>query len=327
MSGRGARPPWLLRSAHVQTLLAGLPPIARPRPHARDVLRVPLSTGESLHAEALWASPTRRPTALIVHGLGGSTRSAYARRMARAVVEAGFHAVSVDLRGSGESRASSRSLYHAGLTEDPAAALADIARDDRVASVLLVGFSLGGHVALRLAAEWGERVPERVAGVVAVCPPLDLAETSRRIERPAMTPYRAYLLRGLVANAIALAERDPAAVPISIRELRALPTIAAFDERVIAPMHGFRGAEHYYATQSVGPRLGDVVVPTTVIATEDDPMVPADTLRPFLARSGGAVRVLWSRLGGHVALTESVIPWRGWADARVLELLRALPAS
>lgn len=327
MSDPGARPSRLLRSPHVQTLLAGIPPIARPRPHARDVRSVPLSTGESLHAEALWASPERRPTALIVHGLGGSTRSAYARRMARAVVDAGFHAVSVDLRGSGESRASSRSLYHAGLTEDPAAAIAEVVRSDRVASVLLVGFSLGGHVSLKLAAEWGARVPDRVAGVVAVCPPLDLAETSRRIERPAMAPYRAYLLRGLVANAIALAERDPAAVPISIRELRALRTIAAFDERVIAPMHGFRGAAHYYATQSAGPRLADVVVPTTVIATEDDPMVPADTLRPFVGRSSAAVRVLWSRLGGHVALTESILPWRGWADARVVEHLRRMCTS
>ena len=32
-------------------------------------------------------------------------------------------------------------------------------------------------------------------------------------------------------------------------------------------------------------------------------------------------------LGGHVALTESVVPWRGWADARVVELLRSMPTS
>ena len=93
--------------------------------------------------------------------------SRYARVGAGEALAAGMSCLRLNLRGAdleGED------FYHAGLTADLHAALADPALE-RYERVHLLGYSLGGHVVLRWATESGDA---RVRSVAAICPPLDL---------------------------------------------------------------------------------------------------------------------------------------------------------
>ncbi len=311
-------PPWWLRNGHLQTLGAALPPLSRAAPVRPDEGRVELASGEALLTTAWW-QPAPRPALLLVHGLGGSSQSAYIRHALVHAYRAGYHATAVTLRGSGPGGPLARSLYHAGLTEDLEAALGWLAARPEVRGVGLVGFSLGGQVSLRLVSN-PDAPP--VAALVTVSTPFDLDASATHIDHWRQAPYRYYLLRALVANALALSARAPERVAASPARLRALRSMRAYDEEVIAPMHGFAGARAYYEAVSCGPRLDRVRVPSLCLYAADDPMVPASTLRPFAARASACVSFEETPLGGHLGFSHG--PGRApWAIERALTYLRA----
>ena len=230
---------------------------------------------------------------VVVHGMGGSHESAYVLRMVAAVRRAGFSALALSLRGADGSGAD---FYHAGIAEDVAAALAapSLAPVRRIA---LVGFSLGGHVALRYALA---PTDARVRAVAAICPPLDLDRTRAHIDAPRALPYRRHLLAELVRMYARVARRGGGPIPLA--RARRIRTIYAWDAAIVAPRFGFDGAESYYEQMSVGPHLGRVTVPALLVAARHDPMVPLSSLEPSLRRiaPGGPVDVRIVDLGGHV---------------------------
>ncbi len=239
----------------------------------------------------LSAAPGARGAVLLVHGISGSADSRYARRTAAAAVAAGLSCLRLNLRGADRR---GEDYYHAGLSEDLAAALASPELAG-YRELYALGFSLGGHLVLRLATAPGD---PRLAAVAAVCSPLDLAAGQRAIDRPANTLYRAYVLRGLKEMYAAVAARR--AVPVPVAVAAGLRTLRAWDDAVVAPRHGFADAGDYYARASVAPRLGELRVPALLVAARHDPMVPAGTLRPVLDRHAGSrLTVRWVA-GGHL---------------------------
>ena len=269
-------------------------------PESSEVIRIPLPSGGALHAVAWWQK-ARAPAAILVHGVAGSIASRYVVRAAVSLYRAGWHAVRLDLRGAGASLEDAPALYHAGLTEDPRSALEMLARDARVDGVAAVGFSLGGHVLLRLAAELGDSAPPSLRGVVSISAPLDLSAVSHALERLGVRVYQHYVLQNLVRTARDFARARPERAHYAVSALGRLATVRAYDTAVVAPMHGFSSAEDYYERASAGPLFARIRVPTLVIHAEDDPLVPASTVRPWLPRgAGGPVALAWTRRGGHV---------------------------
>jgi predicted alpha/beta-fold hydrolase len=317
--------PRLMRNAHLQTLGAALPLWTRPE-LASEPLRIDLPGGGALRARATWHPSGDRSAVILVHGVGGSSESHYVRRAAVAFQRAGFHVVRLNLRGAGDSMPDAPALYHAGLTEDPEAALAAVAARKGVRDVALLGFSLGGNVSLKLAAKWGARVPSYVRGVASISAPLDLVETSRALETLRTLPYRGYVLRKLLSQGEEFAQLHPARAKYDASRLRRLRTIRAYDEEVVAPMHGFCDAHDYYVNASCGPGLADIRVRTLVVHAEDDPMIPALSVRRWLRDASPAVRVAWTERGGHVGWFAGVHEqaWtHTWAIERALSFLQA----
>jgi predicted alpha/beta-fold hydrolase len=331
-------PRWLA-SSHLQTLAAALPLWAPPRsfqPAAIETLRIPLPAGGALHASAWWQSsasearPTQEgrtggggvPTAVIVHGVGGSSNSRYVVRAAVSLHRAGWHVLRLDLRGVGDSVADAPNLYHAGLTDDLRIAIGHVAALPRVGNIALVGFSLGGHVALRFAGELGDSDPERLRAVVAISAPLDLSEVTRAFERWRCLPYHRYVLRNLVLQALAFARMHPRRAHYDTGSLSILRTIRAYDALVIAPMHGFASAEDYYERASAGPFIERIRVPTLLVHSEDDPMVPAVTVRAWLGNCPAAVEQAWTQHGGHVGWFGGLSESR-WVDTWAMERTHA----
>ncbi len=240
-------------------------------------------------------------------------------RGARDALASGMHAVRLNLRGAGDGVDHGHSLYHAGLTGDVDHAVRTLAADGRVESIFLLGFSLGGSALLKLAGEWESAPPAAVRAVASLSAPTHLDAVSHALERGAALPYRRYILRALIAQATALSRRHPGALPFAPDALRRVITIRDYDQRVIVPMHGFRDVRHYYESQSAGPFLPRIRIPTMVVHAEDDPIVPAATVAPSLRGLGPALAAVWTPRGGHVgwhaSLRES---GPTWAMARVL---------
>ena len=254
---------------------------------------------------------------VLVHGLGGCTDSHYMVRGAEAAEAAGLSCLRVNLRGADRT---GEDYYHAGLTSDLHAILASLP-DYR--KIYVLGYSLGGHVALRFATE---EIDPRVAAVAAVCSPLDLALAGAEIDAPGFGLYRRYLLRSLSAIYRAVAARRP--VPYPVERLGEIRLIREWDDRIVAPRHGFRNAADYYARASVAPRLPDLRVPALLLNSECDPMVPARAVRPALERASSKLKVAWVR-AGHVAFPSGLdagLSEGTGMDAQVIGWLRGRSA-
>jgi predicted alpha/beta-fold hydrolase len=228
---------------------------------------------------------------LIVHGLSGNAMSSYCAQAASAAARAGFSSLRLSLRGADYS---GEDILHGGITQDLWAALAapEIARYRRV---LLFGYSVGGHIVLRAAIE---QLDSRVTAAAAICPPLDLHRATVAFDHPERNLYRRHIFRGLDKAYAATAARGRVHVPPAIvararscRERDSLTVVARF---------GYRSAEDYYERESAAPRLHRLQIPSLVVASRHDPLVPADSVTPALARASGALSVAWVEAGGHV---------------------------
>jgi predicted alpha/beta-fold hydrolase len=245
---------------------------------------------------------------VLVHGLGGGTESHYLGGGVAAAEAAGISSLRVNLRGSDRR---GEDFYHAGLTADLHAALAS-AELRRYERIYVLGYSLGGHLTLRLGTEAGD---PRLAAVAGICAPLDLALSQRAIDSPLRWPYRRYLLSGLLDIYAAVAARHP--VPLPVEQVRRIRTIREWDDLVVAPRHGFADAADYYVRESVAPRLPGLRVPALLLASEWDPMVPAHTVRAALARPAPGLQVRWIAGGGHNSFPRALE-----IDRQVVEWLR-----
>jgi hypothetical protein len=265
------------------------PPVVPPSRAWRGVARDP-ELGD-LTLSGRWASPPGAAAAIVVvHGLGGQADSAYVQRFAARAHARGFATLRLNLRGADRRGGD---FYHAGLTDDLVVALAAPELAD-VGRIYLVGYSLGGHVALRHAVA----SPGRLRAVATICSPLDLAASCAALERPGATLYRLHLLRGLRAMYAAVAATRAVTVPPEA--LRWITSIYEWDGRVVAPRWGFAGADDYYRRASVAGELGKLDVPTLYLGVEADPMVSHASVMPALRGASPALTTRWLRDGGHV---------------------------
>ena len=233
---------------------------------------------------------------VIVHGLGGSATSYYARRAALCASRAGIDSLRLNLRGADRSGGD---YYHAGLTDDLEAALGSTALES-YEHILLLAYSLGGNMVLRYLA--GTPDP-RVRAAAAVCSPIDLKPSARAIDRPRGVLYRRHVLAGLKEIYRNVAARRE--VPLPVHEATRIDTIEQWDERVISPRHGFAGAEDYWARASACNVLREIETPTLFVASERDPMVGIDTVRPWLQNATRLRQIVTSH-GGHVGFPQKV---------------------
>lgn len=254
---------------------------------------------------------------VILHGLGGDLESHYVIDAATTAERMGVAHLRMNLRGADGS---GHDFYHAGLFADVQAILAGpkLARFERI---YVMGYSLGGHIALRYAGFEG-RDP-RVRAVAAVCPPLDLDRGAAALDSPRLWSYRRHLLIGLKAMYTSVATRRVMAV--SPREAQAIRTLRAWDNTIVAPRFGYSSAEHYYAEESAGPRLGQITIPSLFVAAEADPMIPAEIIKPWLKDAPLRLDVRWLREGGHVGFPADIDIGHGsrerGLEAQVIEWL------
>ena len=241
-----------------------------------------------------------RPLVMLVHGLAGCEASAYMLEAARHFVTLGHPVLRLNLRGSLPTHPHCRQSYHAGRWEDLAAVLAQLGDDPRTRGpVLIVGFSLGGSMVLRLLATRPDA--GRVLAAVTVSTPIDLAEAARRFLRRRNRPYHRWLLRHLKTHTLGLVDLAPG----EVRAVRAARTVVEFDETFVAPRCGFADAADYYRRCSARQVLDRITVPALLVHARNDPWIPAEAYRALDGARLPGVTTLVPRSGGHVGFHDA----------------------
>jgi uncharacterized protein len=303
----------LFTNPHVQTIAGNY----WPRPF--DARRFPVeATLYRTEPDVQVLVETQRPPAaprghvVMVHGLEGSGESGYMRSLSYRVLEAGFAAHRFHMRTCGGTAHLCRTLYHAGLTADLRAVLREFERQES-RPVFLVGFSLGGNVVLKLAGELGDDAPQWIRAVCAVSTPIDLAACARHLRRPANRLYE----RRFAAR---MRQRLQSTGRYKRSDFAGLQSVYAIDDRITAPSFGFRGAEHYYATQSANQYLGRIRIPTLLIQARDDTFIPFEVFEHPAIHANPRIHLAATDHGGHLGFIARGRP-RLWLDAVIVEWL------
>jgi hypothetical protein len=279
-------------------------------------------------ADCYWQPVRSRCHTLIgLHGLEGSSRVHYMRGLADKAFRAGWNAVLLNQRNCGGTEHLTPGLYHSGLTADPRAVIQSLVRSDGLGRFGVVGYSLGGNLALKLAAELGEW-PLPVDAAVGVCPTIDLERCVRAIERRRNIPYQFNFVRNLKSRMRRKARTWPAAFDLG--PLRGIWTIRRFDDVYTAPSHGFGDARRYYERASAMRIIDRVRIPAFILAAGDDPFVPAAQFSEPAVRDNPHIHVRITPRGGHCAFLAA--PGSGddgyWAEwAAISFLTAAMPAE
>jgi predicted alpha/beta-fold hydrolase len=185
----------------------------------------------------------------------------------------------------------------------------------------VVGYSLGGNLAIKFAGELPDAPDLPVRAVAAVCPTIDLDRCVRAIERRINIPYQFNFVRNLRARMRRKAQAWPGAFDLS--RLDKIWTIRTFDDIYTAPYHGFGDAANYYHQASAMRVVDRIRVPALIIAAEDDPFVPAAQFSEAAVRDNRHVDVRVTRFGGHCGYVGTAVNGSDgyWAEQEAIEFL------
>ena len=321
------RPLPLLGNPHVQTilgnLLTGVP--RTPRVYKRTVA-LPDGDRIMLHETApRRISPLppgegsgvrlRAPIALLVHGLGGSHRSGYMTRMTNRLGDLGWRVFRMDLRGAGAGIRLARRFYNAACSEDVRIVVENLSVAFPDTPLTVLGFSLGGNIALKFAGELAARPLPSLRAVATIAPPIDLVRCSELLAR--FPFYDAFYVHHLTSQVTQHQQYLPD-VPKVVFPRRM--NLRQFDDFYTAPRWGYADALDYYRQASALPWIPAIRVPTFILAARDDPFVAVEPFETLPALT--AVEIHISAHGGHLGfLGRDGFGGIRWAEAQLVNWL------
>ncbi len=261
--------------------------------------------------------PEQPPKAdiVMVHGLEGSSHSGYLRSLAHEALARGYSTARLNLRGCGGTENLAITSYHGGQTSD----VLEVLRQRRAVSdrpLFLIGFSLGGNIALKLVGELGDSAPELLSGVCAISTPIDLAACAETLGHPRNFVYQHRFVSRLKAR---IQRRHLQAPHLYTPEhLPKIRTIIDFDNYYTARLFGFGDAANYFRTQSSNQYLERIQIPALVVQAQDDPLIPFSIYdHPAFGRNAH-LRLIAPDHGGHVGFIARRQP-RFWLDGLLLD--------
>jgi predicted alpha/beta-fold hydrolase len=320
----GFRPRRWLQGGHLQTLAAfflsrniDLPPAEK--------RMIEVEPGVSVLCHCHWQNErSSAVTLIVVHGLEGSSESQYMMGIARNGLASGMNVVRMNQRNCGGMDYCAPTLYNSGRSADVAAVANNIVERDAVSGFVLIGFSMGGNLVLKLAGEWGSDGPREFRGVAAVCPAINLAAGADALHEPANRIYEYYFLLQLFRRFRRKVKLFPD--KFDAARLRGVKTLREFDDRVTAYYCDYTGADDYYARAAASHVVEKIAVPALVIHAANDPFVRIlpETRKNLLANRN--ITYIETEDGGHCAFVgehddDPTFDGR-WAEREVVEFAK-----
>lgn len=319
-------PPRWLANPHVQSLLA----TTRIRRALIDsaALRaasqwLTLDCGAGVRLLAAYApqadADAATPVVVLIHGWEGSSESAYLVSAATALYACGAEVVRLNLRDHGETHHLNEELFHSCRLDEAVGAVAAVAARHPGRPLYLVGWSLGGNFAVRIA----HRAPAagvEIAHTFAVSPVIDPAKSYDAMQ-DGLLFYRHYFVRkwqrSLRRKQLAFPARYDFDEVLRMNDLRAM-TAHLIERYAYAD---FDDVDAYFRGYALSREmLEGAARPLTVVTAADDPVIPYEDFAHL--RSGGDFTLEVTRHGGHCGFMERVEA-HSWVDRKLCRLVAA----
>jgi hypothetical protein len=329
-------PRWWLRNGHLQTIFGNL--LRRknslPAPSAQWVEVAPAhgtQIASRVLCECHWQPQvvrSARPTAILLHGLEGSSRSQYVIGNANKLWRAGCNVVRMNMRNCGSSvlgdpQQATPTLYHSGLSADVERVMRHFIAAEQLQSVELIGYSMGGNLVLKLAGDLATAAPPQLRCVIGVSPAVDLSASADALHHGFNKFYERRFLRSLLRRFRRKALLFPRA--FDPRRALAIASLREFDDRITALYSGFRSADDYYHRAAAARVLAHIAVPTLLLHACDDPFIRFLPQTRADIAANPHITLLETEYGGHCAFLAT--PTRDndgyWAEHTALAFVLA----
>jgi uncharacterized protein len=251
------------------------------------------------------------PTVIMIHGLCGSHRSPYLVRITKKLEKRGIRAIRFNLRGCGSGKGLAKGIYHCGRSEDVLETVIQLKKEHPNSPIILIGFSMGGSIALKLAGDLGHFAKKYIKKVIAINSPVDIKKTMQQFDLPKNRIYERYFLKKIKAEVWFRHKKFPELGKYSLpKNFR----MSEFDEIYTAPQAGFKSAKEYFDDCSAIHTILNIKIDCNILVSQDDPIICNTSLDNIILPSN--IRYYKTKKGGHLGYIGRK-PFR-WIDHTIL---------
>lgn len=303
----------LLANSHQQTIFGAFSLWQKEPTSIRKIIELPDSDKIALEVTTPDGWKKNDPTVILVHGLCGSHRSPYLVRLAKKLQIGKIRAIRLNLRGCGSGKGLAQKNYHCGQSEDILFAIKQLHIESPESPIVVVGFSLGGNIVIKMAANLESEAKRYIAKIICINAPLDVRSSIELLSQPHNRMYEKYFLRLLKAQVNFREKSFPHLEKYHFPEKM---TLYDFDEIYTAPNSGFTSAEDYYQKCSAIHTIDKICIPCDILVSEDDPIICSKSLNTKILPKN--IRHFKTQKGGHLGylgknpfywIDKTVIDW------------------
>jgi len=310
-------PPFYLRSAFAQTLLASRKIGAQGKNPMLDSAReVILNLLDDIKLQGFYSPQANRPTKGVVtllHGWEGSANSVYILRTGRFFYENGFSVFRLNYRDHGDTHHLNPGLFYAILLDEVFGAVQQVAQYESGLPFYLVGFSMGGNFALRIARKCAEQPIRNLKHITSISPVLDPEKSTKAIDSyPLLRKYfREKWSRSLLKKQTCFPDL------YDVREVLTLRTIEEMTDAMLQRYSEYKSSSDYFRRYAVlGDALTRLTVPVTMITAQDDPIIPVEDF--YNLKLHPSTELIIHRYGGHNGFLQA-LSGRTWYEKRIMD--------
>jgi predicted alpha/beta-fold hydrolase len=292
IDGSNYDPSWPYRNGHLNTIF----PNVFGRKVKTSFKRERLVTPDSDFIDVDHSSIHSSRVVYLLHGLEGSSSSTYILNFTHFFNAMGIDVIAMNYRGCSGEMNKRLTMYNSGTTEDLHFVLKETIGGYQDA--FLMGFSLGGNLALKYLGEQKFRIPREIRRCIAISTPVHLSNASQALLRKENMLYQLKFLRSLFFKLRKKKKQYPD--QISLKPFLKIRNLYDFDNFYTAPLFGYRDAEDYYAQNQSVQFLQSISIPTLIVNALDDPFL-GDLCYPYgIAEDSDLVSLCAPAFGGHV---------------------------
>lgn len=300
-------PAYGLRSTHTQSLINSSAFRRRVvRKRSKAMLEAEqaweVDGGEGVRLLGHYSSHPSGSKGLVVlfHGWEGSSRSNYIVGAGGMLFDQGFDVFRLNFRDHGDTHHMNAGIFHSCRLDEVIHAVRDIQTRTGAENWSLSGYSLGGNFALRVAIK-AASAGLSLGRVVAVCPVVSPSNALKAMEE-GPRGYESYFIRKWAKSLKLKQTLFPD--NYEYEEWNALGSLRERTGYLATRCYDFESLDAYFDGYSIaGDRLKAIDIPTTILTSEDDMVVPISDFRDLPDNEN--IELLVARHGGHCAFLKN----------------------
>lgn len=309
------KPNFLLNNGHAETIFPYFFRYLPPVNYQRE--RIETEDGDFLDLD--WIKTDRKKLVILSHGLEGCSQSSYNIGMSWFLSNNGYDVMVWNHRGCSGEPNRLKTSYHSGFSQDLNFVISYVNENFDYTSIDLVGFSMGGNITLKYLGEQGEHVPSNIHRAVAISTPVSLTDCSQALSKGISRVYTKNFIYRLVNKLEAKKKMFPD-LNVETKKLKKLWSFKKFDDRLTAPLYGFKSAEDYWEQASSLPFLKNIKRPSLILNALNDPFLAGLCYPTEIVKDMECVHLETPERGGHVGFPQKGLR-EFWSESRILEFL------